>query len=202
MSMGISIQDSGILACSPPPGFSRSVALALCLLGAATLGFAQRADAFAGVIDASVRLPVSTETPGDRTCAEPPVAPRTVLLILGGEADKHIGRWVVPPDPELLPSDPANELVRLSRVSAGSARCATLCVMGLDAPSLDLAACIRNPNDGQQQCRKTDGAFDRIGTSEVLAFSRAPVGKGMLICATGKSWRADGDLVFSLAVRW
>ena len=197
----MSVEDSGILACSPPPVFRRGAALALCLLGAATLGFAQRADAFAGVIDASVRL-VSTETAGDRTCAEPPVAPSTVLSILGGEAEKHIGRRVVPPDPQLLPPDPANELVRLSRVSAGSARCATLCVMGLDAPSLDVTACIRNPNDGQQQCRKAAGAFDRIGTSEVLAISRTPVGKGMLICARGKSWRADGDLVFSLSVRW
>ena len=198
----MSVEDSGILACSLPPGFSHGAALALCLLGAATLGFAQRADAFAGVIDASVRLPVSTETPGDRICAEPPVAPRTVLLILGEEAEKHIGRRVVRPDPQLLPPDPANELVRLSRVTAGTARCATLCVMGLDAPSLDVTACIRNPNDGQQQCRKAAGTFNRIGTSEVLAISRTPVGKGMLICATGKSWRADGDLVFSLSVRW
>ncbi len=74
--------------------------------------------------------------------------------------------------------------------------------MGLDAPSLDATTCMRNPADGRQQCRKGIGTFERMGTSAVVAFSRTPAGKGMLVCATGWSGFTDGALDFSLQIRW
>lgn len=179
-------------------------AAASCLLCIAALIFAQRAGAFAGVVDASVRLPVpvAAATQGDPACAVPPVGPGAVLPILGDDPEKLIGRRVVPPAAQLLPSGPAAELARLSGASTGSASCATLCVMGRDAPSLDAEACMRDPADGRQQCRKGIGTFERIGTSAVVAFSRTPAGKGMLVCATGRSVYTDGALDFSLQVRW
>ena len=74
-------------------------ATASCLLCIATLIFAQRAGAFAGVVDANVRLPVpvAAVTQGDRACAVPPVGPSAVLSILGDDPEKLIGRRVVPP---------------------------------------------------------------------------------------------------------